>query len=609
MADENKKKLGDYLILEKIAHGGMAQIYKAQTTDPKGTGRLVVIKRILPHISSNKDYISMLVDEAKMASRFSHGNIAQIYDLGRVDDDYFIVMEYVDGKTLGEIFKAFQSRPEAIPIDILVYILMQVCQGLEYMHSRRDPQGKSLGIVHRDISPQNVIVSHSSDVKIIDFGVAKAFDRESYTESGVLKGKFAYMSPEQVDGSDLDNRSDIFSAGIILWEMLTGKRLFKQRTNQMTIKAIRKAKVPKLRNIRSDIPKDLEKIILQALHKNRKKRYASAAEMGYDLSRILVEHFPNFRPIQVSQFLMQYFGPEPDEADLSPELPELKVERKELPPPLVEKQIFSEDEEKTEIDRVPRQWPPFFRKPLFWKVAGGLFVAVYLSFVIKAFFALSQGALVFNITPKDSLVLVDGTQKRTKNGRLIVGVKSGKPVEVIITHQGYDPFSNTFTLEKNEEKKIEVALKVTIPPFGDLFVQSLPAGATVYLDNMEWNQKTPVKIPHLNKDKKFKIGVFLEGYAYEEREIGILPGDVFTLDIALRQNQGELEITSTPAGASVTLDGQVLGPTPYTFKNLKPDETLSFELTLEGYLKETSTVQVKGGQKTELHFELKKGTS
>src|SRR3989338_5707931 len=339
MGDENKKKLGDYLILEKIAHGGMAQIYKAQTTDPKGTGRLVVIKRILPHISSNKDYISMLVDEAKMASQFSHGNIAQIYDFGRVDDDYFIVMEYVDGKTLGEIFKAFQSRPEAIPIDILVYVVMQVCQGLEYMHSRKDPQGKSLGIVHRDISPQNVIVSHSSDVKIIDFGVAKAFDRESYTESGVLKGKFAYMSPEQVDGSDLDNRSDIFSAGIILWEMLTGKRLFKQRTNQMTIKAIRKAKVPKLRNIRSDIPKDLEKIILQALHKNRKKRYASAAEMGYDLSRILVEHFPNFRPIQVSQFLMQYFGPEPDEADLSPELQELKVERKELPPPLVEKQI------------------------------------------------------------------------------------------------------------------------------------------------------------------------------------------------------------------------------------------------------------------------------
>ncbi len=255
------KKLGDYLILDKIAHGGMAEVYKAKTLDPLGIERLVVIKRILPHIASQPEYIEMLVDEAKIAVHFSHGNIAQIYDLGRIGDDYFIVMEFVDGKTLSQVLRAFRDKPTPIPIDIAVYAVLEVCRALDYIHNKADASGAPLGIVHRDISPQNIIISYSGNVKVIDFGVAKSLEKLNQTEAGVLKGKFAYMSPEQARGDFVNHRSDLFSVGILLWELLTQTRLFKRPNNKATVQAVLKYKAPKVTDIRGEVPKSLERIV------------------------------------------------------------------------------------------------------------------------------------------------------------------------------------------------------------------------------------------------------------------------------------------------------------------------------------------------------------
>ncbi|MBI2974705.1 MAG: serine/threonine protein kinase, partial [Deltaproteobacteria bacterium] len=221
-ANDNKSDimapLGQYFLQEKIAQGGMAEIYKGIASDIHGIKKTVVIKKILPHIAANKEFVDMLVSEAKIAVQLNHGNIAQIYDLGRAGSDYFMVMEFVDGKSLSQIHKRCLKNGELIPIKYICYLISEVANGLDYMHHKADSAGKPLGIVHRDISPQNLIVSYSGNVKIIDFGIAKAAFKIDGTETGILKGKFAYMSPEQARGENIDDRSDIFSLGVILHE-------------------------------------------------------------------------------------------------------------------------------------------------------------------------------------------------------------------------------------------------------------------------------------------------------------------------------------------------------------------------------------------------------
>ena len=301
------RPFGHYFILEKIAQGGMAEIFKGLTYDFTGLKKFVVIKRILPHIAANKEFIRMLIDEAKIAVTLTHGSIAQTYDLGKVGRDYFIVMEYVDGKTISQIIKRSQSIHEPIPIPIITYILSELCSGLDYIHRRADESGDPLHIVHRDISPQNIIVSYSGSVKIVDFGVAKAAMKASEAELGVLKGKFAYMSPEQTEGTAVDHRSDIFSAGIVLWEMLGLKRLFKKKTNADTVAAVKYQEFIAPSDLRPEVPADLDTIVQKALAKDPNVRYASAQEMSLDLTKFVLKYYPDFKQSHIVAYLEKIF--------------------------------------------------------------------------------------------------------------------------------------------------------------------------------------------------------------------------------------------------------------------------------------------------------------
>ncbi|MBI2336634.1 MAG: serine/threonine protein kinase [Deltaproteobacteria bacterium] len=301
------RPFGHYFILEKIAQGGMAEIFKGLTYDFTGLKKFVVIKRILPHIAANKEFIRMLIDEAKIAVSLTHGSIAQTYDLGKVGRDYFIVMEYVDGKTISQIIKRSQSLHEPIPIPIIAYILSELCSGLDYIHRRTDEAGDPLHIVHRDISPQNIIVSYSGSVKIVDFGVAKAAMKASEAELGVLKGKFAYMSPEQTEGTAVDHRSDIFSAGIVLWEMLGLKRLFKKKTNADTVAAVKYQEFIAPSDLRPEVPADLDVIAQKALAKDPNVRYTSAQEMSLDLTKFILKYYPDFKQSHIVTYLEKIF--------------------------------------------------------------------------------------------------------------------------------------------------------------------------------------------------------------------------------------------------------------------------------------------------------------
>ncbi|MBI2981511.1 MAG: serine/threonine protein kinase [Deltaproteobacteria bacterium] len=307
MPELEEHQFGQYQLVEKIAQGGMAEIFRGKALDFQGIEKPVVIKRILPQIAASQEFVEMLIDEAKIAVMLSHGNIAQIYDLGKVADDYFIVMEYVDGKTLSQIMKRLRTMKRRMPISYALWLCAEIANGLDYMHRKTDDQGNPLRIIHRDISPQNVILSTSGTVKIIDFGIAKAKTKISTTDSGILKGKFAYMSPEHAEGGKLDCRTDVFSLGVILFELLTGDRLFKGKNNRETIARVKKTKVPLPSQLRERVTKELDRIVLKALAKNRERRYPSALEFHGDLTRHLVTHYPEFSPREPARYLAQLF--------------------------------------------------------------------------------------------------------------------------------------------------------------------------------------------------------------------------------------------------------------------------------------------------------------
>ncbi len=304
--DENNT-FGQYQLLEKIAQGGMAEIFRGKALDFQGLERQVVIKRILPHIAASQEFVQMLIDEAKIAVMLNHGNIAQVYDLGKVGDDYFIVMEYVEGKSISQVMKRLKTVGQPMPIAFAVAICAEIANGLDYMHRKTDDEGHPLHIVHRDISPQNVILSVYGTVKIIDFGIAKAKNKVTVTDSGVLKGKFAYMSPEHAEGMKLDHRNDIFSLGVILHELLTGERLFKGKNNQETVKRVKKARVSIPSERRPEIPETLDEIVLKALAKDRNQRYQSAGDFSRDLHRLLIQIAPDYTPQQLVEFLYDLF--------------------------------------------------------------------------------------------------------------------------------------------------------------------------------------------------------------------------------------------------------------------------------------------------------------
>jgi eukaryotic-like serine/threonine-protein kinase len=284
---KNPVKFGKYYLLERISVGGMAEVFKAKAFGEAGFERLVALKRILPSIAEDQEFIAMFVDEAKLAVQLTHANIAQIFELGKVGEAYFIALEYVGGKDMRAIFERAKKRNETIPIPMACYMVMKLCEGLDYAHNKKDSAGRSLELVHRDVSPQNILVSYEGDVKLIDFGIAKAASKSSKTQAGILKGKFGYMSPEQVRGLQIDRRSDIFAVGICLYELLTTERLFVGESDFSTLEKVRNVEITPPTAYNKKVPEELENIVLKALAKHPEDRYRSAMDLHDDLQSFM----------------------------------------------------------------------------------------------------------------------------------------------------------------------------------------------------------------------------------------------------------------------------------------------------------------------------------
>lgn len=295
------KRFGKYTLLRRLALGGMAELFLALQKSVAGFEKLVVVKRVLPDLASDEAFVSMLLQEARIAATLTHPNIAQVYDVGFAEGRYFIAMEHVHGEDLRSIVRQMKKKDvRAFPVEHTLAIVLGCCKGLAYAHEQRDLDGNPLGIVHRDVSPQNVLVTFTGDVKLVDFGIAKAATGAE-EKPGKLKGKVPYMSPEQAQALDLDRRSDIFSLGVMLFELMTGKRLFRGTNDGDTLRFIVEGNYPTPRSLNPAIHPRLEQIILRALEPTRERRYQNADKMQVNLETFIHDKQLTISPISLKK--------------------------------------------------------------------------------------------------------------------------------------------------------------------------------------------------------------------------------------------------------------------------------------------------------------------
>ena len=261
--------LGRYELLHKIAAGGMGEVFLARQQGPVGFEKYLVIKTLLPHLTEDQDFVNMFFDEARIAAMLSHPNIAQIYDLGEASGRYYIAMEYVHGETLRATQSAAESVRGGITLGLKCRIIAGAAHALDYAHDARNSAGQPLDLIHRDVSPHNIMIAFSGVVKLVDFGIAKANNKLARTATGVIKGKYAYMSPEQAYGHALDRRSDVFALGIVFHELLTGERLFKKDVDMDTLRAVAEAPITAPSELVKGVPKALDLVVLKALARKR----------------------------------------------------------------------------------------------------------------------------------------------------------------------------------------------------------------------------------------------------------------------------------------------------------------------------------------------------
>jgi serine/threonine protein kinase len=286
----------------------MAHIFRAHLSSAAGATKELVIKRVLPHLVQNRDFIEMFIDEARISMPLNHGNIIQVYEFGQVGQNYFLAMEYLRGRNQETVLTRLEEKGRRIPIPVALFIASEIAKGLDYAHRFRDPHDRPTGIIHRDVSPQNILVGFHGEVKLTDFGIAKAKSRIRQTGQGIIRGKACYLSPEQAECTELDGRSDLFSLATVLYEMLTGVRVFEGDTEVATLQKVRRSTVQPLSRLRSDVPGQVDAAVQKALSRDRSDRFDTAGAFQVVLSSALFELEPEFTSAAVADWMRKLFS-------------------------------------------------------------------------------------------------------------------------------------------------------------------------------------------------------------------------------------------------------------------------------------------------------------
>ena len=527
------QKFGKFTLLDKIASGGMAEIFMAQTLGPGGFEKIVALKRILPSFSSHQEFISMFIEEAKITSQLTHSNIVQIYEFGEIDQTYYLSMEFIDGKNLRQLLSRCEELKHPMPLEHAVFVAHKICEGLDYAHRFQDKKAhESLHIIHRDVSPQNILVSYEGEIKLIDFGIAKIKAHEGRTKSGVLKGKFSYMSPEQASGEAIDQRSDIFSVGTLLFEMLTRQRLFAGPNDAATLKKIQEAKIPAPSLFNPDVPFELEEIVFKALAKDPAKRYQTAKELHRELTRFLHTLNPDFTASHLATFMRSVFSAELAEhkkhihevlnsvVTLQPSVPE--SEEKEIPR-FPTHGTVKDDEEKTQLQ--DKKSPSPKKLPLEGEDE------VYNKKVLLQLGIMGLAVVIL------SLLLIALNQH---------------PERIV---QSVAPLKATPAPSQKQPPQSSVQKLATVR------IDTDPQGADVYLDELLMGQ-TPLTLPRQPQQKPLKLVIKKEGFEALQETISLTSSNHHIMKNLVSQRFGFLNIKTVPEKSDIFIDGKFIQTAP-----------------------------------------------
>lgn len=586
---------GKYYLVDKIAVGGMAEIFKAKTFGAGGFEAVSVIKRILKHLSDNEQFVRMFMDEAKVSALLHHNNVVRIFDFGKQRDNYFIAMEYVEGKDVKQILRKLAERRKLLPQEFAVYIAMEAAKGLDYAHKRTTLQGAPLNIVHRDVSPSNLLLSYNGEVKVADFGIVKAANVAEDTDHGTLKGKFEYMSPEQAQGLELDRRSDLFSLGIILHEMLTGRRAFKSENEIRTLERIKNVEIEKPSFFNPRVPPRLDEIVMKALSKNPDDRYQDGRSMQVDLLEFLYPASPDLTQQTLSHFMRELFAEDMEgERRRLEEGTRLALELHESSQMELE-EGWEEGPSKGHTSNTPSQQtvanqalapaptpppPAPSRLPILIAVAAvmllvgavSVFVAAPLLFPKEAPpVAPTTAALELRIAPVSGKVTVDGAPAGEGTTVTVPGLTADVPHAVRVEAEGYQPFEETDTLGAGEKLRIQV----TLAPVG---AAETSTSAKVEAPPVE---PKPPERPDPPRDR-------------DPKPDKTPAATTTTSTTPAPASPPTVRFSSSPAGAEVFVDGRLVGKTPVTWKDGSPGDKASVEYRLGGYESTKFSVSVPG---------------
>lgn len=566
MSDFQPKPFGKYFLIEKLATGGMAEIYKAKTFGVDGFEKLLAIKRILPHCVSDKEFITMLIDEAKLSVLLSHTNIAQVFDLGKVGDDYFISMEFVDGINLRELMNRCKEVGETFPEDIAVYIVSEVCKGLDYAHSKRDMDSNPLNIVHRDISPQNILISYEGEAKIVDFGIAKAAMNMSHTMAGILKGKITYMSPEQALGKPVDYKTDIFSIGLILYELLTGQKLFTGETQFEVLKKIRSTRITE-NSFPENISPNMKKILAKALAYSAKDRFENAGDMQLELTKYLYSTYLDFSPRKLANFMKRLFASEiqskknkrKSDAEIDSQTRSFLLDNEQQ-----QNLVHRTDNEKTRIDQTGHPTKTF--------MDGGLAGEATSEHT-------GTQATPSEYTPSKANMPMPGAAP----GEVVTGqIKSPKSLNwlyallmlAILAGGGYFGYKELIKPPSQGER------------IGTVSVNSVPTGARIFLNDQDTGFSTPANLQNLELNLSQKITLKKDRFREWTRLVTLISPQSLNVDANLEAiPSGAISVVTHPAGAKIFIDGkEAAAVSPTQVPDLELNKTYTLKLEKEDYL-------------------------
>jgi serine/threonine-protein kinase len=519
----------------------MAELFLALQEGVGGFSKIVALKRILPHLSDAPDFVSMFLDEAKLAARLDHPNIVRIYDLGSIEGQYYLAMEYLPGEDLSLVARVNKRRQRTIDPDIAATMICSAAEGLHYAHGMTDATGRPVSLVHRDVTPANILVTYHGNVKLVDFGIAKASVNSSTTEVGNFKGKIAYLAPEQIAGEPADRRSDVFSLAIVFWELLVGKRLFGGDSDVSTLRAISSGPIRPPSEFRRDIPPRLEAILMKALSRNPAERFQTAGEMADALEGYF--HTRGRRPSSgaLARWLTDLFGERRAQAKLQiAKGSNLKAAVSEVmrevtsdsgtpsTTPNVDRSsnIAAMAKHEEEEETTNPGLPPAYRSALlmgFLLFTGAALWGGQMLFSRKdvsspASVRATAGSLTLQSSPEGAAVFVAGEPTGKMTPVVLHDVPFDRPIEVRLERPGYHPAEQSIRLTAGEEGFRQVVLK---PKPARLFLQNVPPRAEVEVDGEVRAGFGPFELNPGNHS----IRLWLDGKVYQSRTLEVTLGD------------------------------------------------------------------------------------